>query len=265
MSYDQIAPMRQAFRAISHETINTSMRQLLLIIASYPNGCFIGYEALTKECGFNKESTLKSNLNKCTKLNLIDREQKFPREGVQQCYRVNLNNLLTLGGVTLNDPSPMGRVDLKPAQGLSKPASGFVEMAPYKDYKNNKTSKDDLFNSSLSFIPANKRFVISEEVKKLLNELEHRGTTLEAIEAEFRHDKWESIHNPKAIVTGRLRDMVARPVRYTSDRQPPKCAHPHCDPVTRTFTYAVENPGEGKTMTCPECNFFWVNKRNGYY
>jgi hypothetical protein len=264
MSYDQIPPMRQAFRAISHETINTSMRQLLLIIASYPNGCFIGYEALTKECGFNKESTLKSNLNKCTKLRLIDREQKFPREGLQQCYRVNLNNLLSLAGVTLNDPSPMGRVVLKPAQGLSKLASGVTEMAPYIDYKNNKSSEEESFSNSLSFIPANKRFAISGEVKKLLSELEHAGTTLEAIEADFRGVTWESIHYPKVFVTGRLRDMVARPVRYTSERQPPKCANPDCDPLTRTFPYAVENPGEGKTMTCPECNHFWVNKRNGY-
>ena len=266
MSYDQIPPMRQAFRAISHETINTSMRQLLFIIASYPNGCFIGYEALTKECGFNKESTLKSNLNKCTKLNLIDREQRHPREGIQQCYSVNLDNLLALGGVTLNDPSPMGRVTLKPAKGSSKPSSGITQIAPYKDYKNYKSSKEDLFITSLSFIPANKRFVISEEVKKLLNELEHGGTTLEAIEAEFRHDKWESIHNPKAIVTGRLRDMVARPVLYTSERQPPKCSNPDCDPVTRKLPYAIEIPnGNGaSTRSCPECNFSSVNKRNGY-
>lgn len=206
MSYDQIPPMRQAFRAISHETINTSMRQLLMIIASYPNGCFIGYEALTKECGFNKESTLKSNLNKCTKLRLIDREQKFPREGVQQCYRVNLNNLLTLAGVTLNDPSPMGRVDLIPAQGLSKQASGVTEMAPYKDYKNYKSSEDELFSNSLSFIPANRRFAISSEIKKLLIELERAGTSLEAIEADFRAVNWVKIESPKVFVTGRLRD-----------------------------------------------------------
>jgi hypothetical protein len=221
---------------------------------------------LTKECGFNKESTLKSNLNKCTKLNLIDREQKFPREGVQQCYRVNLNNLLSLGGVTLNDPSPMGRVDLKPAQGLSKPASGFAEMAPYKDYKNNKSSKEELFIFSLSFIPAHKRFAISGEVKKILSELEHRGTTLEAIEADFRTVAWELIDNPRVFVMGRLRDLVARPVRYTSERQPPKCSNPDCDPATRKLPYAIEIPkGNGaRTLSCPDCNFSSVNKRNGY-
>jgi hypothetical protein len=133
-----------------------------------------------------------------------------------------------------------------------------------KDNKYYKSSSEDLFNSSLSFIPASCRFSIPKELPLLLKELEHRGTTLEAIEAEFRHDKWESIHNPKAIVTGRLRDMVARPVRYTFERQPPKCANPDCDPVTRRLTRPVEMPGEGKTMTCPDCNHFWVNKRNGY-
>jgi len=140
------------------------------------------------------------------------------------------------------------------------------KVVPISNLSISTSSKEDLFITSLSFIPATKRFVISEEIKKLLHELEHRGTTLEAIEDEFRHDKWESIHNPKAIVLGRLLDMVARPVRYTSERQPPKCANPDCDPVTRKLPYAIEIPnGNGaRTRSCPECNFSSVNKRNGY-
>jgi len=266
MSFDDLPPMRQAFRAISHDTINTPMRNLLLIIASYPDGCHIGREALARECGFGKLSTLKSNINKCLKLNLLDREQRYPREGLQQNYWVNLNNLMSLAGVSLNNPSPMGRVDLIPAQGLSKPPSAVTEIAPYKDIKNNKSSKEDLFNSSLSFIPALSRFSIPREVHSLLEELEHRGTTLEAIRADFSQVNWNLIDNPKAFVLGRLRDLVARPVQFTATNRPPKCTNPDCDEATRTLPYPVLVPnGNGQTTrSCLECNHYWVNKRNGF-
>lgn len=266
MSFSDLSPMRQAFRAISHETINTPMRTLLLVIASYPDGCHIGRVALAKECGFGKPSTLKSNINKCLKLNLLDREQRYPREGLQQNYWVNMNNLLALAGVSLNSPSPMGRVDLKPAQGLSKQPSAVTEIAPYKDNKNNKSSNEDLFKTSLSFIPANKRFRVPDEMRNMLSELEHQGTTFQAIGDEFSKVNWDLIDNPRVFVLGRIRDLVARPVQYTAKNPPPKCDNPECDEETRTLPYSVEVPnGNGQTTkSCLECNHYWVNKRNGF-
>jgi hypothetical protein len=266
MSFNDISPMRQAFRAIPHKTLNTSMRTLLLIIASYPEGCYIGREALAKECGFGELSTLKSNINKCLKLKLLDREQKYPRDGLQQCYRVNMKNLMTLSGVSLNSPSIMGRVDLKPSEGLSEMPSGVTEIAPYKDNKQYKSSNEDLFNTSLSFIPASSRFSIPKELNSLLEDLEHRGTTLEAIRGDFSQVNWNLIDNPKAFVLGRLRDLMARPVQYTATNRPPKCANPDCDEKTRTLPYLVSVPnGNGQTtQSCLECNHYWVNKRNGF-
>ena len=263
MSFNDIEPFRRALEEAPEGLIKPSMASLLWVIVTYPNGCYIGQDALAKQACLKHDNFTKV-LRNCTKLGLISREQTYARAGVRQCYRVNMTRLLELTRVELSTPTTNKRVELETVQGGTESPSGSNPVHPYKDYKNYKSSKDDLFISSLSFIPANKRFAITEEVKKLLNELEHTGTTLEAIEAEFRHDKWESITNPRVFVTGRLRDLVARPVRYTSERQPPKCSHPDCDPVTRTFPYAVENPGEGKTMTCPDCNHFWVNKRNGY-
>jgi hypothetical protein len=266
MSFNDLSPMRQAFRAISHETINTPMRNLLLIIASYPDGCHIGREALAKECGFGQLSTLKSNINKCLKLNLLDREQRYPREGLQQNYWVNMENLMALAGVSLNSPTPMGRVDLKPAEGSLKQPSAFTQIAPYKDNKNNKSSKEDLFQTTLSFVPAVSRFHVTAEVRSLLEELEHRGTTLEAIKADFSQVNWNLIDNSKAFVSGRLRDLVARPVQFTATNRPPKCANPDCDEESRTLPYAVPVPnGNGQTTrSCLECNHYWVNKRNGF-
>jgi hypothetical protein len=263
MSFNDIELFRRALAEAPEGLITPSMSSLLWVIVSYPNGCYIGQDALAKQARMKHDNYSKV-LRRCTKLGLISREQSYARAGVRQCYRVNMSRLVELSRVELSTPTINKRVELETVQGVTESPSGSNPVHPYKDYKNYKSSKDDLFITSLSFIPANKRFVISEEVKKLLNELEHTGTTLEAIEADFRTVAWDLIHNPKVFVTGRLRDLVARPVRYTSERQPPKCANPDCDPVTRTFTYAVEMPGEGKTMTCPECNHFWVNKRNGY-
>lgn len=263
MSFNDIESFRRALEEAPEGLIKPSMASLLWVIVSYPNGCYIGQDALAKQACLKHDNFTKV-LRSCTKLGLISREQTYARAGVRQCYRVNMTRLLELTRVELSTPTTNKRVELETVQGGTGSPSGSNPVHPYKDYKNYKSSKDDLFTSSLSFIPANKRFAISEEVKKLLNELEHTGTTLEAIEADFGTVSWDSIHNPRVFVTSRLRDLVTRPVRYTFERQPPKCPNPDCDPVTRTFPYAVENPGEGKTMTCPECNHFWVNKRNGY-
>lgn len=263
MSFNDIEPFRRALEEAPEGLIKPSMASLLWVIVTYPNGCYIGQDALAKQARLKHDNFTKV-LRNCTKLGLITREQTYARAGVRQCYRVNMTRLLELARVELSTPTTNKRVELETVQGGTESPSGSNPVHPYKDYKNYKSSKDDLFNSTFSFIPANKRFAISGEIKKLLNELEHTGTTLEAVEAEIRVHDWARINNPRVFFTGLLRDLAARPVRYTSKRQPPKCSNPDCDPVTRTFTYAVEMPGEGKTMSCPDCNHFWVNKRNGY-
>ena len=136
-----------------------------------------------------------------------------------------------------------------------------TEIAPYKDNKNNKSSNEDLFKTSLSFIPANKRFKVPDEMRNMLSELEHQGTTFQAIGDEFSKVNWDSIDNPRVFVLGRLRDLVARPVRYTANNPPPKCSNPDCDEETRTLSYSVEVPnGNGQTTrSCLECNHYWIN------
>ena len=142
----------------------------------------------------------------------------------------------------------------------------FKNFLANKDNKNYKSSNEDLFKTSLSFIPANKRFNVSDEIRKMLSELEHQGTTFQAIGDEFSKVNWDLIDNPRVFVLGRLRDLVARPVHYTPSNQPPKCANPDCDEKTRTLPYSVEVPnGNGQsTRSCLECNHYWVNKRNGF-
>ncbi len=170
-----------------------------------------------------------------------------------------------LARVEQSPPTLTNRVELQPVQGGTESLTGATQVDPYRDNKYYKSSKEDLFNSSLSFIPAKSRFSIPKELHLLLEELEHRGTTLETIRDDFSQVNWGAIDNPKAFVLVRLRDLMARPVLYTATNKPPKCANEDCDEESRTLPYPVSVPnGNGQTTkSCLECNHYWVNKRNG--
>ena len=265
MSFNDIEPFRRALEEAPEGLIKPSMASLLWVIVTYPNGCYIGQDALAKQARLKHDNFTKV-LRNCTKLGLITREQSYARAGVRQCYRVNMPRLLELGRVEHSPPTLTNRVEHNPLVGVTESPTGSNQVDPYKYNKYYKSSNEDLFNSSLSFIPASSRFSIPKELHSLLEELEHRGTTLEAVKGDFRQVNWDLIDNPKVFVLGRLRDLVARPVQYTATNRPPKCANPECDEETRTLPYLVSVPnGNGQTtQSCLECNHYWVNKRNGF-
>jgi hypothetical protein len=265
MSFNDIEPFRKALEGVPEGLIKPTMSSLLWVIVSYPNGCYIGQDALAKQARLKHDNFTKT-LRACTKLGLIDREQTYARTGIRQCYWVNMPRLLELGRVEHSPPTLTNRVEHSPVVGGTESLTGSTQVDPYKDNKYYKSSSEDLFNSSLSFIPAGSRFSIPKELHSLLEELEHRGTTLEAIEAEFSQVNWSGINTPKVFVLGRIRDLVARPVQFSATNKPPKCTNPYCDEETRTVPYPVEVPnGNGQTTrSCLECNHHWVNKRNGF-
>jgi hypothetical protein len=265
MSFNDIEPFRKALEGVPEDLIKPNMASLLWVIVSYPNGCYIGQEALAKQARLKHDNFTKV-LRACTKLGLIDREQSYARKGIQQCYRVNMNRLTELIRVENSPPSTSNRVEIKSVQGGNESAPGGNEVHPYKDNKYYKSSNDDLFKTLLSFIPASKRFKVPDEMRNMLTELEHQGTTFQAIGDEFSKVSWDLIDNPRVFVLGRLRDLVARPVQYTVNNPPPKCSNPDCDEKTRTLPYFVEVPnGNGQTTrSCLACNHYWVNKRNGF-
>lgn len=265
MSFSDIESFRRALEGVPEGIIKPNMASLLWVIVSYPNGCYIGQDALAKQARLKHDNFTKV-LRACTKLGLIDREQTYARTGIRQCYRVNMPRLLELGRVEFSTPTLTNRVESKTVLGGIESGTGSTQVDPYKYNKYYKSSKEDLFNSSLSFIPANKRFAVNEELHILVDELEHRGTTSEALAAEFRHDNWPKVNNPKKFVLDRLRDLVARPVQYTATNRPPKCANPDCDEETRRVPYPVDIPGGNgaQTYSCLECNPGILNKRNGF-
>jgi hypothetical protein len=265
MSFNDIEPFRKALEGIPDDLIKPSMASLLWVIVSYPNGCYIGQDALAKQARLKHDNFTKV-LRACTKLGLINREQTYARTGLRQNYSVNMNRILELGRVEISTPTLDNRVENKAPLGVTDSDTGSTPVDPYKYNKNNKSSRDDLFSNFQLSLPAHKRFSFDLEVSNQLKNLEHRGTTLEAIQDDLRLVAWDSITNPKAFVISRLRDIEARPIRFSADSPPPKCLNPECDQERRTLSKPVEVPlGNGATtIYCLECNHHWVNKRNGY-
>lgn len=265
MGFNDIEPFRKALQGIPEGLIKPSMASLLWVIVSYPNGCFLGQDALAKQACLKHENFNKV-LRQCTKLGLIEREQRYARKGLQQCYRVNMTRLLELGRVELSTPITPERVETETAKGGTESPNGGTPVIPYKDNKYNKSSEKDYFNNLLSFVPGSKRFDIGKELRKVLADLEQRGTTSKAIEDHIGEVAWDLIDSPEHFVMKRLRDLLARPVRYSAENPPPKCNNLECDPGTRLLSSPVDIPnGNGaKTFQCLECNPFQVNKRNGF-
>ena len=95
MSFNDIPEFRKALERLTIEypkLIPAGARSLLWVIVGWPNGCFIGQEALANQAGL-AISTKDTYLRKLTKLGFIDREQSHGRKGLQQNYRVNVRNM----------------------------------------------------------------------------------------------------------------------------------------------------------------------------
>jgi len=163
MSFNEIAVFRTALGAISRlhpKLINAGKRNLMWVIVSYPDGCFIGGAELADQAGLDQGTVLKY-LRELRTLGFIDREQTYARKGVRQCYRVNVRNMelfVSMSPVTplSNDSSP-----LMPIAGDSKTvtesANGYRQEHPYREYKDNKydKEKDRLFHQPKTALKVN--------------------------------------------------------------------------------------------------------------
>ena len=234
---------------------------------------FIGMPELVRIFNNDPKSLLRSRARLVKAGALIPITKGFPGQCSE--FAVNKQFLLKHQQVTEELPVSRNRLPSKHQQVTletitSNPTVTDMSPSSYPILENNKTKKQQEVSSYssqlLELIPGKYRFSINGTILDLLNSLEHKGTSFNAIREVLPVEGWDSMNHPKAVVTQLLRDLVARPVRYTPESQPPKCANPDCDPVTRKLPYLVEIPsGNGATtMSCLDCNFYFVNKRNGY-
>ena len=115
----------------------------------------------------------------------------------------------------------------------------------------------------IDLIPGKYRFSINGTISELLSMLEHKGTSFKAIREVLPVEGWDSMINPKAVVTQLLRDLVARPPDYSMENKPTWCGK--CNENTRTNEYLVPVPhGNGAmTKSCTSCNPYMLLKKHG--
>jgi len=224
MSFNEIAEFRELLSRISKERpglINAGKRSLLWAIISQSDGCFVGYVELADQAGLST-NTVKTYIRDLTKLNIILREQTYPRKGIRQCYHVSLHGLRELVRVSpvtpkeLNTPLLGSTESLK---GVTESVNGYHQSPTYRDlreYKEerviNSPSKFHLerFNNVIlkplpedvrEFVKYGKNFDI------LLDQITLLGA-LKDVPVQLRSVNYDPGKNPGGLVLKVLNDLL---------------------------------------------------------
>jgi hypothetical protein len=282
MSFDEISEFRKCLSDLSKNDpglINAGQRNLLWVIISYPDGCFIGFEELALQVGLST-NTINGYLRALTKLGFIDREQSYARKGVRQCYRVRVNvmrsrSLLPVTRIELSsvlpDPLPPVTRDVMPV------TSGVTASDQSHTYKYNKYNRNDKeLNTRLvinverwNVVSAKldpyvkRKFQPSKESERLLDIILKRpGMTLKGLgDLIGAIDFKTNSHSNTGLLFSKLESWASEGVTKTSHHKTTWCGK--CDKISRT--YAEQGPGnDGKlTNDCPTChdNQVRINER----
>ncbi len=96
---------------------------------------------------------------------------------------------------------------------------------------------------------------------KLLDELEHKGTSLEAIREHLADFDWNGKENPGGIVVTRLRELLATQSAHDVSPALPWCGLCHEDSRTVDVPWEYEGSDGGRTQQCPRCSKFGAAHR----
>jgi DNA-binding Lrp family transcriptional regulator len=146
MSFNEIAEFRELLSRISKERrnlINAGKRSLLWAIISQSDGCFVGYVELADQAGLST-NTVKTYIRDLTKLNIILREQTYPRKGIRQCYHVSLHGLRELVRVSPVTPIELNNVPVgvtESLKGVTESANGYHQSPTYRDLREYKEER----------------------------------------------------------------------------------------------------------------------------
>ena len=225
MSFNEIAEFRELLSRISKERrnlINAGKRSLLWAIISQSDGCFVGYVELADQAGLSTD-TVKTYIRDLTKLNIILREQTYPRKGIRQCYHVSLQGLRELVRVSPVTPKELNTPLLgvtESLKGVTESVNGYHQSPTYRDlreYKeervNNSPSKFHLerFNNViLKPLPENLREFVKygKNFDVLLDQITLLGA-LKDVPAQLRSVIYDPGKNPGGLVLKVLNDLLA--------------------------------------------------------
>jgi DNA-binding CsgD family transcriptional regulator len=225
MSFNEIAEFRELLSRISKERpglINAGKRSLLWAIISQSDGCFVGYVELADQAGLST-NTVKTYIRDLTKLNIILREQTYPRKGIRQCYHVSLQGLRELVRVSPVTPKELNTPLLgvtESLKGVTESVNGYHQSPTYRDlreYKeervNNSPSKFHLerFNNViLKPLPENLREFVKygKNFDVLLDQITLLGS-LKDVPVQLRSVIYDPGKNPGGLVLKVLNDLLA--------------------------------------------------------
>jgi len=166
MSFNDLAAIYLHFQALPLGCLNTTDRLVIITIARWPKGCFIGEQALSAQVG-TSVGNLRKVLGKVRKLGIVTTEQKHAHRRYQQCYHVSVSGLEAYSK-SLSVKTPLPSLSTPKAElGISKTVKPISEGAnaypvghPYKEDKEYKYDKDnnrERFNFITKDLPPNVR------------------------------------------------------------------------------------------------------------
>ena len=264
MSFNEIATFRIALGRITRDypkLITAGHRSLLWVIVSYPEGCFIGLDELADQAGLSKD-TAKAYLRHLTNLSLISREQSFARKGLRQCYRVKLDELTNFNRVLPDTPftnTSMGVTNS--VKGVAELANGSYPIHPYKEYKYNKYDKER-FDKLITYLPIDFRQYVKpgKNYELKLDELERKGTTLEAIGAYLSRQNYATSYKKGGLVSSFLDELLGVKHKGVSSSMPKWCGGDYCDKATRLWPEASQDKAGRLTFKCLACHPDYYDK-----
>jgi DNA-binding Lrp family transcriptional regulator len=224
MSFNEIAEFRELLSRISKERrnlINAGKRSLLWAIISQSDGCFVGYVELADQAGLST-NTVKTYIRDLTKLDIILREQTYPRKGIRQCYHVSLHGLRELVRVSPVTPKELDTPLLgvtDSLKGVTESVNGYHQSPTYRDLREyreerviNSPSKFHLerFNNViLKPLPENLREFVKygKNFDIILDQITLLGA-LKDVPVQLRSVNYDPGKNPGGLVLKVLNDLL---------------------------------------------------------
>ena len=261
MSFNEIAEFRELLSRISKERpglINAGKRSLLWAIISQLDGCFVGYVELADQAGLST-NTVKTYIRDLTKLNIILREQTYPRKGLRQCYHVSLQGLRDLLRVLPVTPkgvdTPLMGVT-ESVKGVTEPVNGSHLSPTYRDLRD---FKEERVNKNLSNIdlerfeevilkplPESVRPFVNpgKNIEERLDELSSLGA-IKDVAGQLGSVLYDPGKNPGGLVLKVLDDLITatkqRAERDRRDREHNQRVAQELEEMSRN---AVSDPSE---------------------
>lgn len=299
MGFDKIKELRDLFEKDAESLLNSPQRLILLLMVSIegPDGFFLDFERFCSMTGMKKRGLLQNLHNlrdgksyknglyspcpnsKHKHLGIISTE-RYARTGSKQTYRTDLSAYERLISVHNSAPKGSSSENNSVHKETGSPHQEVILGAPrsrlegtlvhpyiqdLQDIQDKQTQKDYVGRLKIFLdqnLPKERRFIVTQDLLQICNELERKGTSFSAIESVINPVRETSIVNPKAFVKSRLKNLIDRGPDWSSDNKPPWCGI--CEETSRKNNYPSELPGGNGAMTysCLSCDPFMVNRRN---